>query len=414
MSTSASSADEWRRGWPTVLAAMVGMSFYSVITYSLGTFIGPIEREFGWSRASISGGLTIFAGISTLGGPFVGMLLDRVGTRRLAIGSMLLSAGTFAAFGTATAALGTWFALYVAYGVFALGIKSTVWSAGVSSVFTRSRSLALALMLSGSALAQTLAPIAANWLIAHHGWRAAYVWLGTGWGGLALVLLLFFYRDARARRAAEPGPTPLLPGLTFREALRDTRVIRIAAANLLMSLVGAGVTVHLVRVIVETGTTMNEAVGVAATAGIAGIAGKLLVGWLLDRIQGSLVPVGGFAVGALGYLLLLDPLELGIPALTAGTMCLGFAAGAGLQISTYLISRYAGLRHFGAVFGTISSMMMAGTAAGPLIAGAVHDATGSYDALLWTAVPIMLGCALLFLRLGPYPEFAEAAPADEG
>jgi len=87
-------------------------------------------------------------------------------------------------------------------------------------------------------------------------------------------------------------------------------------------------------------------------------------------------------------------------------MCIGFASGAGLQISTYLISRYAGLRNFGAIFGTISSMMMAGTALGPMFAGAVHDLTGSYDILEMIAAPVMLLCATLFVGLGPYPEFA--------
>jgi MFS family permease len=74
-------------------------------------------------------------------------------------------------------------------------------------------------------------------------------------------------------------------------------------------------------------------------------------------------------------------------------------------VSTYLISRYAGLRNFGVIFGTIASSMMLGTSFGPLIAGGIHDATGSYTALLWTAVPVMALCSLMFFGLGPYPQF---------
>ncbi len=407
-------AGEWRHHWATVLSAMAGLSFYTVITYSLGTFIAPLEAEFGWSRAEISFGLTLFAGIAMLGSPFIGLALDRWGTRRIAIGGTVLTALTFAAFSTANGSLAQWFALYTVYGLFALATKSTVWSTGISGIFTRSRSLALALMLSGSAIGQWRAPAIANRLIETRGWRSAYVWLGLGWGGLAAALVILFYFDARARRGRGPAATktdamtspPPLPGLTLSQARRDSRVIRIALANLFMSVVGAGVSVHLVPIIAENGITRDSAVEMAGAAGLAGLAGKLLVGWLLDRVEGSLVPFASFAVGGLGHALLLG--WLGTPAaLTVGAMCLGFSSGAGLQTSTYLISRYAGLRNFGAVFGMITSMMMAGTAAGPLIAGKVHDLTGSYDALLLVAAPVMVLAALLFVGLGRYPDFAD-------
>lgn len=405
---------EWRESWPSVLAAMIGMSFYSVITYSLSTFIGPLEREFGWSRTALSSGLTIFAAISMLGGPFVGLAVDRLGTRKIAISCLILSGGAFAAFSTLNGSLVQWTALYVAYGIFALGIKSTVWSAGISSIFSRGRSLALAVMLSGSAIGQTLAPIIAHTLINAFGWRAAYIWLGLGWAGIGLILTVFLYFDAHARKArtaakAPPSDRPqatavILPGLTIPQAIRDIRVLRIAAATLLAAVVGSGVTVHLVRIVSETGIAMDRAVEIAALAGIAGIVGKLGCGWLLDRVQGSVIPFLGFAVGSLGHFLLIG-LFAGTLPMVIGVMCIGFSSGAGLQISTYLISRYAGLRNFGTIMGTIASMMMAGTAIGPLFAGIIHDATGSYDLLETIAAPAMFVAALLFIGLGPYPVF---------
>ena len=406
-----SASQEWRRHWPMVLAAMVGMSFYTVVTYSFGTFIDPIEKAFGWSRAEISAGLTIFAVIATLGGPPIGALLDRVGTRMMAILGTIGAGAAFAGFSLASGTLTQWYVLWVIYGLCALGIKSTVWSAGVSSVFSTSRGLALAAMLSGSAVGQTLAPIIAERLIDAQGWRAAYMWLGFGWAGLALVLLIFFFRDARElgkRDAATAGVAPVLPGLTFREGMRNSRIIRILVANVLMAMVGSGVSVHLVPLITETGLTRSTAVEVAASAGLAGLVGKFLTGWLLDRYQSSFIPFFSFAIAALGHFLLLN-LFHSVAGLTAGSMILGYASGAGLQVSTYLVSRYGGLKAFGALFGTIASAMMLGTALGPVLAGKVHDITGSYDALLIAAIPVMLLSALLFVGLGRYPVFASAA-----
>ena len=295
------------------------------------------------------------------------------------------------------------------YGLFALGFKSTIWSAGVSSVFTRGRSLALAVMLMGAAIGQSFTPLVANWLIKDHGWRAAYGWIGAGWGGFALLLVLLFFVDARAhaRRAAPAAakpPTIELPGMTLREALRDRRIQRIAIGNLVLAIMGSGVSVHLVPIIAGLGLDRDSAVGIAVFAGIGGIVGKLLTGVVMDHVEGRLIPFLSFAVAAIGYALLLGHFP-GRAVLAAAAFILGFASGAGLQVTTYIVSRYAGLRAFGAIFGTISSMMMCGTAIGPLLTGAVYDATGSYATLLLAAVPVVLVASLAFLGLGPYPDW---------
>ncbi len=406
--------DEWSAHWLTVLAGLVGFSFYSMVTYSLGTFMAPLEKAFGWSRTEISLGLTIFGLSATFAGPPMGILLDRFGARKLALAGLILSGALFACFSLVTGSPLQWIGLWLAFSICSVMIKSTVWSAGASSVFTASRGMALAAVLSGSAVAQIFAPLVSNALIQTQGWRAAYVWIGLGWGGLAAVLVALFFYDAHAlgqRVKTASGETLRLPGLSIPEACRSSKVIRIAVANLLMSFVGAGITVHLVPLITQTGLTTTQAVEIAATAGIAGIVGKFFSGFLLDRIQGSLVPFGSFAVGAAGYVLLLDLMHTRVE-LLLGTLCVGYASGAGLQVSTYLITRYAGLRNFGVVFGTIASSMMLGTSFGPLLAAGIHDATGSYAALLILAAPVMLLCALLFVGLGPYPIFTADRDAE--
>jgi MFS family permease len=402
---------EWKAHWPLVVSAMVGFSFYTVVTYSLGTFIEPLQKQFGWNRTSISFGLSIFGIVMAIGGPPVGAVIDRIGTRWMAIIGLIASGSAFAAFSLANGSLTQWFSLWVVFSVCALMIKSTVWSAAVASVFSTGRGLALAAVLSGSAIGQSLAPLVTNALIASHGWQTAYRWIGFGWAGLGAVLVAIMFFDARDLDKRVSGSslvsTPL-PGLTVREAARDSRVIRIAVANLLMAIASSGVTVHLVPLISETGISRTGAVEIAATAGIAGIVGKFLTGWLLDRIQGNWIPVTSYAVAAVGHILLLNLLG-SRTALTVAALLLGYSAGAGLQVSTYLISRYAGLRNFGTVFGTIASAMLGGTACGPLIAGYIHDKTGSYALLLMGAAPVMLLCSLLFVGLGPYPVFERRA-----
>lgn len=414
-------AQEWKAHWPLVLSAMVGFSFYTVVTYSLGTFTQPLEKQFGWSRETVFLGLTIFGFVQMAGGPPVGALLDRMGARSMAIVGLILAGLAFAAFALTNGSMTQWIALWLIFSLCALMIKSTVWSAGASSVFNTSRGLALASVLAGSAVGQMLAPLITNGLIDWQGWRSAYVWIGIGWAGVGAVVVSLMFFDAHAlasrdrKLASSAGSTIKAPepaaltGLTVRQALRDSRIIRIAIANLLMASIGGGVSAHLVPLISEAGIDRDTAVQMASAAGLAGLVGKFLTGWLLDRYQGSFIPFFSYAIAALGHFLLLNTLK-SPSALLIGAMILGYSAGAGLQVSTYLVSRYAGLLRFGTIFGSVASMMLGGSAIGPLVAAAVHDHWGSYAPLLMVSAPAMLLCAFMFVGLGPYPDFASREP----
>ncbi|MDB5446544.1 MAG: hypothetical protein JWQ97_1861, partial [Phenylobacterium sp.] len=42
---------EWKAGWPVVVACAVGMGLTTIHFYSLGLFITPLAKAYGWSRA---------------------------------------------------------------------------------------------------------------------------------------------------------------------------------------------------------------------------------------------------------------------------------------------------------------------------------------------------------------------------
>ena len=113
----------------------------------------------------------------------------------------------FAALSLANGSLAQWYMLWSFIAVIALATKSLIWSTAVSSVFATSRSLALGVMLSGTAVGQ-MSPVLAGWLIEDYGWRTAYLVIGGGWGGLGFLLVLLFFRDAR-ERSRQSGGAPL-------------------------------------------------------------------------------------------------------------------------------------------------------------------------------------------------------------
>lgn len=409
-----SAAAEWRAHWPLAFAAMIGFSLHPVPTYAIGLFIEPLNREFGWGSAQVTAGMSIAAIAMMLLSPLVGAAVDRWGARRLAVPGTILAAISIAMFGLADGSATQWLLLWTVFAIVSLLTKTTVWTAAISGAFEAGRGVALALTLSGVAIAQILVPPVAYWLIEAHGWRAAFLALGFGWGAVVLVPVALFFFDnrdrarlkARAAGAAPDAPAgPPLTGLSVEEALRSPVLWRIATASFLTMLLGIGIVVHQVPILTEAGVARQNSALLASLAGAAGVVGKFVTGWLMDRRDAGIVGSVTLAIGAVGFALLLQPLRS--PALIVVAMLtIGYSTGAKLQISTYLTSRYGGLRNFGKIFGVVASLIAVGSGLGPVLAGLIRDSFGTYVPMLGFGIAGSLVSALLVFRLGDYPDWA--------
>jgi predicted MFS family arabinose efflux permease len=422
---SPAASEEWRKHWPLVLAALAGMSFHSLPTYSMGLFIEPLADEFGWGRAQISLGLSMAVLLMVPLSPLMGAAIDRWGSRKLALPGFITVIALISCFSLANGSLWQWYALWMTYAVAALAIKAAVWTTAVSSVFYESRGLALAIGLSGTAFAQTFAPVVSQWLIAEYGWRGAYVGLALGWGlpvYLLLWLCLFDAHDVRRRAAkanaaapsnapkSAPAITMPMGGLSFSEALRSPILIRIAISTLITLTLGVGITVHQVPILTENGIAREHAAMLAGIIGVSGMAGKLATGWLQDRLPVDWFSPITLALPAIAYFMMLQPMNLTLA--IVAMIIVGFSTGAKLQICAYLTGRYAGMRNFGKIFGVMSSIIALGSGMGPLLAGLMYDLSGSYATVLWIGIPGSLISAVLIWGLGRYPDWStDAAPA---
>ena len=412
-----SAAQEWRAHGMIAFSAMLGYSFVTIPSTSLGLFMEPLEQAFGWGRAEVTSGLAIMAIITTPLAPIAGWLADRLGCRTVVIPGLALNALVFAAMGLITGPQWQWILLWVAYSLTQLPIRSMVWTSAVSAAFSVSRGLALAVVMSGIAIASTLVPPLTRWLIDSFGWQGAFAGLGFGWGGMGLVMVVLFFRDLRKEPVARTADTQESPaakaapgGLTLGQAVRDHRILRIGFAMFLQSSMAAAFIVHLVPMLSGSGLTRATAAGLAAMLGLAGLTGQLVTGWLADRTRGSLLPMTIFILPALGYAAILQGAG-SLPILALGVLLGGVASSATINMATYLTSRYAGVRSFGAIFGAISSLMGLGGGCGPLIAGMIYDATHSYAIMLTAGIvaAVLAGAALF--GLGPYPNYETSKEA---
>jgi MFS family permease len=408
-----SAADEWRRHWTLVLSASIGFAFMSLMTTSMGAFIGPLVEEFDWSQTVVSLGLPIAGVLSVLLSPFVGMFIDRHGARRLAIPGIVAMMLCGCAFALLDGSVTQWVALWVVYALLSLAVTMNVWSAAVAGAFVAGRGLALGLTLAGTAAAQAANPILATWLIGEFGWRLAYVILSCGWGGLALLLCLAFFHDPRTARVqtSDAPAAEGLSGLSIAEAWRDSGLWRIAISTMVLMVLTIGLLIHQIPILTEAGVSRETAAWLAGLGGLAGIVGKLVTGVLIDRFRANWV--GGLTLGvtAFAFGLLLDGVRT--PTLIVIAMLInGYAAGTKLQICSYLTSKYGGLRNFGTIFGFMSSLIAFGSALGPLLVGVVYDLTGGYTPFLIAGTVGCTLCGLLIVTLPRYPDWDRREEAE--
>lgn len=416
-------AQEWRRGWTIVFASVFAFAFFSSLTAAQGVFMVPVQGELGFDRTTYSSGLSISGIITAVLSPFFGVLIDRYGTRKLALPGLLIISAVIGAFSLATPSAALWVGLWVAYGLASLPVKSTIWTTTVAGAFYSARGLALGVTMCGAALAQTITPPLANWLVAEFGWRTAFLWLGPGWGVLAFLICLPFLRDLHLAPVAKPGAEaaerPQVPGLTVRDALRDRALWQIGISTFIFMALTIGLLVHQFQIMVEAGVSRANAAWLTSLFGIGGIVGKLVTGFLMDRYAPNWI--GGVTMGsaALAFLLLTEPFH-SVALITLAMAVNGYASGTKLQIVGYLTSRYAGMRNFGKIFGVMAALIAGGTAVGPVLAARIYDTTGAYDQFLFAGVAASLICGLLVVTLPRYPSFeqridpeeAEAAAAD--
>lgn len=401
------SQTEWRKGWPLVLASTAGMSLTPLITYHLSFLIVPLEQEFGWDRTLITSGLTVNAIVAVLFSAAIGAMIDRFGPRRIAIPGILLFCVFFGGLSTVSGKAVHWWLLWFGIAVSGLLIKPTVWAKAITSRFDRSRGFALALMLSGTGLTGIIAPLLTGYLITHYGWRGAYIGLAAIYFCVIMPLVLaFFYgaTDLPVKKSEMPNTRiqpKALPGASVKEAFASLTFWKLAFAVLLATLTATGGLVHFVPIITEAGIDHKYAVALTSALGVSAVAGRLMTGILLDRMNAKIIGGIAFALPALAFTCL---------ALYAGkaeivlvvAILLGVATGAEFEIATYLTSRFFGMRNFGTLFGFIAGFAALATGLGAPLASVAYDRLGSYDLALWTAVGFGVCASLLIFSLPHY------------
>ena len=403
---------EFTRGWRVLIASLLGTAFgASPLPYNtIGFFIEPLQREFGWTKAEVSFGVTVYGVLGALLAPLFGWLADRYGVRRVALGSLTAFGLVFASFALIPGTLAWYYGLWTLIGLVGIGSTPITWSRAINLWFFRNRGLALGLTLVGTSISAMLLPTLTVQFVTHFGWRESFALLALLPLAVALPVGLAWFREPRAEeRPAElvtaAGGGLVLAGRTLGEALREYRFYALWVSIVLISVAYGGALVHMPSMLGAQGFTPAQAASVMGVFGLSIFAGRIITGLLLDRFWAPLVTLPILCLPAVSCYLLATDHALTPSMAVLAAFLLGFSSGAETDLIAYLAGRYFGMANYGQIYGMLYMAFGMSTAVSATLYGWVRDSTGSYDAMLFAAAIMFVVGALLLLTLGRYPSF---------
>ncbi|WP_299193997.1 MFS transporter [uncultured Erythrobacter sp.] len=400
--TSASGWQELRGGWTLLVACAVGVGLSAIALpfYAIGPLTRPIAADLGWARADIQLAILFSSGLGALTAPVTGWMIDRFGARAVALPSILgVSLGLLLASYAST--LTTFYLGFAATAILGAGTNPVLWSRVVSGSFEKARGAALGLALVGTALVALLLPSFIVALEEYGGWRFALRGTALLPMLIALPLVWVWLRPDPQRRAGGTAGTGL-PGATVGEALRDYRFWVLAVSILLGYLAISGTLTNLVPALIDRGIEAQAAAAFAGAVGIAMVPGRVLVGFVVDRIWAPGVAMVVLLLPALACLILRDATDP--VTLIAACAILGLAAGAELDLLAFLTARYFGLAHYSKIYALAYAGLAMGSATAPFLFASLHDRTGSYGTSFEVAAIFFAIAALLMPILGRYSD----------
>ncbi len=381
-----------------MLAATIGIGTGMSTAGTITSVLAPslIEGN-GWARSDFAavGVLGLF---STLAFPFIGRLADVLGVRWTAlIGQVTLPLAYLAYATILGGSLTVYMAIFVVQSMLCVTTTSTVYTRLAVQYFSRARGLALAIVVSGSAIFGAIGGPILNQYVEAHGWEATYRALAVFATVAAVVVFLLIppgagrgSKDAPKRRARDDYP------MIFR-----TRAFWIlAAVMLLCNLPQTLLLVQLKLLLLANGVSGPGASVMFTALSVGMLTGRFVTGLALDRLEPTLVAFVTLGLPSLGIYLIASSLD-GTTILTFAVFCLGFAFGAEGDIVAFLVAKRFGLEVYSSVMGLLTAIMSLSTSLGAGLLSLTLTRTGNYNLfLVISGTAVIVGATLLLLLRG--------------
>ena len=390
-----------RRALQTQAAATSFLALFSIVglaLYGLPLYYDFMVREFGWSRTQVTSGNALSKLIiGPLFGFLAGWIIDRFGPRRIMLVGILLAGG-------ALIGLGGMSALWMFYAFYLLNAIGYVCGGPLpnqvllSQWFKEGRGKAMGLAYLGIGVGGALVPWLSYWMVQWWGWRGAL----RGLGVLIIVVawpMAYFAKEAGTQDLAEGGSAKAgSAGVApLRAVFRRPAFYLLAFGSMCSIAAVGGANQHLkLFMSLDAGYSQGDAARIVSLVLGFSIAGRLLMGWLADRIPKKHVML-------LIYLLVAAAVPLLFFASSGGAMSLfaaifGIGLGGEYLIIPLMAAELFGVGVLGRVMGIIVTADGVAEAVSPMLVGYLRDVTGSYRAgFTWLIVVALVGAAAIAL-----------------
>jgi MFS family permease len=347
-------------------------------------------------------------------GPVQGWLIDRFGPRlSMRLGVIMLGLG-FMVFSQIESLTG----FYLAYLCMAIGSSLSGYfpfTVVIVNWFERHRSRALSAMQLGSGVGGLLVVLVA-FALEHFGWRNTAFVSGVAFIVIGLPLVQMVRPQPESRDGSEENgraqelpasqmssrtPSPGNDGFTLQQAMHTPAFWLISLGHGSALLIVSAVNVHVILHLTEHLDYSLALASLVVTAiNGAQIAGTLIGGAIGDRYDKRLIAFACMAGHALGLAL--------VAYATNVVMVFGFAVLHGTAwglrgpMMAAIRADYFGRRSYSAILGTSSVITMFGSIIGPIVAGVLADHFDSYQ-VGFTVLAVLSGLGSVFFLMAKRP-----------
>ncbi|WP_245155061.1 MFS transporter [Nocardioides sp. 1609] len=417
------------RAWWVAAITMGALIAAAGFRSSTGALLGPLEDEFGWSRGTTSGAVSLNLIVYGLTAPFAAALMERFGLRRVVAASLSLVAVGSGLTLVMTSAWQLWLLWGFAIGV-GTGSLALVFGAIVANRwFVRHRGVVVGVFSAASSTGQLVFLPAIAHLADGPGWRWA-AGLVAAFALLLVPLVLLLLADSPASvgttaYGADPSlatPVPVAAPTrgaartaidTLRECSRS-KVFWILFGTFWIcgwstnGLIGT----HFIAASHDHGLPETTAASLLALIGIFDIVGTVASGWLTDRVDSRHLLLvyylfRGLSLLAVPYLLA----DVVHPSLFVFIVFYGLDWVATVPPTVALCRAHFGAERAGVVFGWVFAAHMVGAGVAASFAGLVRQGTGDYYAAWMTAGVLCLAAAFAVLAIPRDPPSRQVTPA---
>ncbi len=384
-----------------------GMGFYC-----FPVFVQSLIDEFGWTMTQISVAAALWAIVYGFSGPVIGILIARFGVMKTMLGAAVISSLTLVGYASIQA-LWMLYAIMFGAGFAIAGTTLVPAQTAITNWFNKYRGRAMSLMMLGIGSGGFLLPPLNEYLIRTLGWRQTWlVAFGVTWL-LVIPLIVVFVRTKPSELGLLPdgaavgeGSASDVSGLPVKQAIASATFWLIFATYVLQLMGLSAMNFHFVPYLIqEAHYTPQQAASFLGFTVLLSIPGRLLFGWMADRISPAVV------LAIVGILLACGPSLLEVLFVKMGlenvnllwlyTVPYGLGIAGNAVVLPLLVSRCFGVLHFSKIMGLVMSGFAIGIVVGIPGAGKIFDATGSYEIAFLACIVIFVASSVLVMTIKP-------------